>query len=98
METVENWELSAREFLFRLHKTGQKEHYLHYSPSAIKLQFERQYAVVDNRLIIFMIILLLKADGKKLKEDFSTTLRSNLNEFGLALKNTADGIYFVRLS
>ena len=97
METVENWELSAREFLFWTTQNWSEGTLLTLSPSAIKLQFERQYAVVDNLFDNFYDYSLLKADGKKLKEDFSTTLRSNLNEFGLTLKNTADGIYFVRL-
>ena len=56
METVENWELSAREFLFWTTQNWSEGTLLTLSPSAIKLQFERQYAVVDNLLIIFMTI------------------------------------------
>ena len=39
----------------------------------------------------------MKADGKKLKRNFSTTKRDSLNEFGLQVKNSADGIYHIKL-
>ena len=40
---------------------------------------------------------MLKADGKKLERSFSGIARDSENEFGLRSKNTADGIYSVRL-
>jgi len=97
IETVENWELSAREFLFWTTQNWNNGALLTLSPSAINLQFNRDYAVVDNIFDNFYDYTLLKADGQKLKEDFANTIRSNQNEFGLTLKNTADGIYFVKL-
>ena len=97
IETVENWELSAREFLFWTTQNWSDGALLTLSPSAINLQFYRDYAVVDNIFDNFYDYTLLKADGKKLQEDFANTIRSSQNEFGLSLKNTADGIYFVKL-
>ena len=97
LETVENWELSAREFLFWTTQNWSEGALLTLSPSAINLQFSRPYAVVDNIFDNFYDYTLLKADGAKLKEEFTNTLRSNQNTFGLKLKNTADGIYFLKL-
>jgi len=97
LETIENWELSAREFLFWTTQNWSEGALLTLSPSAINLQFSRPYSVVDNIFDNFYDYTLLKADGGKLKEEFTNTLRSNQNNFGLKLKNTADGIYFLKL-
>ena len=97
IETIENWELSAREFLFWTTQNWNDGALLTLSPSAINLNFSRDYAVVDNIFDNFYDYTLLKADGQKLQEDFANTIRSSQNEFGLTLKNTADGIYFVKL-
>jgi hypothetical protein len=97
IETVENWELSAREFTFWTTQNWNNGALLTLSPSAINLNFKREYAVVDNIFDNFYDYTLLKADGQKLQEDFANTIRSSQNEFGLTLKNTADGIYFVKL-
>ena len=97
IETIENWELSAREFLFWTTQAWNDGSLITLSPSAIKLQFARDNAIVDNLFDNFYDYTLLKADGRKLREDFANTIRSNKNEFGLTLKNTADGIYFVKL-
>jgi len=97
IETIENWELSAREFLFWTTQNWNEGALLTLSPSAINLQFSRDYVVVDNLFDNFYDYTLLKADGQKLQEDFANTIRSSQNEFGLTLKNTADGIYFVKL-
>ena len=97
LETIENWELSAREFLFWTTQNWSEGALLTLSPSAINLNFRREYAVVDNIFDNFYDYTLLKADGQKLKEEFTNTLRSSQNSFGLQLKNTADGIYFLKL-
>jgi hypothetical protein len=97
IETIENWELSAREFLFWTTQNWNSGALITLSPSAVNLQFYRDYAVVDNIFDNFYDYTLLKADGQKLQEDFANTIRSSQNEFGLTLKNTADGIYFVKL-
>ena len=44
-------------------------------------------------MIIFMIIVCSKADGKRLLADFATTERDNTNDFGIYVRNTNDGIY-----
>ena len=97
IETIENWELSSREFLFWTTQNWSEGALLTLSPSAINLKFSRDYAVVDNIFDNFYDYTLLKADGQKLKEEFTNTLRSSQNSFGLQLKNTADGIYFLKL-
>jgi len=97
IDNVENWELSAREFIFWTTQNWNEGALLTLSPSAINLRFEKDYCVVDNIFDNFYDYTLLKADGKKLKEDLANTLRDSQNVFGLTLKNTADGIYFVKL-
>jgi len=97
IETIENWELSAREFLFWTTQNWSSGALLTLSPSASNLKFSKDYAVVDNIFDNFYDYTLLKADGQKLSENFANTIRTNQNEFGLKLKNTADGIYFLKL-
>ena len=97
IETIENWELSAREFLFWTTQNWSPGTLLTLSPSANALMFARENAVVDNIFDNFYDYTLLKADGNKLSEDFANTIRSNQNEFGLRLKNTEDGIYFLKI-
>ena len=97
IESIENWELSAREFLFWTTQNWSPGTLLTLSPSASALMFARDNAVVDNIFDNFYDYTLLKADGAKLKEEFANTIRSNQNEFGLRLKNTQDGIYFLKI-
>ena len=65
METVENWELSAREFLFWTTQNWSEGTLLTLSSSAIKLQFERQYAVVDNLFDNFYDYPIVKSRRQK---------------------------------
>ena len=97
LEQVENWELTTREFLFWTTQNWQEGALITLSPSAQELNFSRDYAVVDDIFDPFYDYSLLKADGKKLKRNFSTTKRDSLNEFGLQVKNSADGIYHIKL-
>ena len=97
LEQVENWDLTTREFLFWTTQNWQEGALITLSPSAQELNFKREYAVVDDIFDPFYDYSLLKADGKKLKRNFSTTKRDSLNEFGLLVKNSADGIYHLKL-
>ena len=97
LEQVENWDLTTREFLFWTTQNWQEGALITLSPSAQELNFSRQYAVVDDIFDPFYDYSLLKADGKKLKRNFSSTKRDSLNEFGLQVKNSADGIYHLKL-
>jgi hypothetical protein len=97
LETVENWKLSAREFLFWTLQSWDAGSLITLSPSADKIQFKRDSAVVDNVFDTFYDYGLVKADGTKLKQEFCNIFRQSDNTFVLSLKNTADGIYALKL-
>ena len=67
------------------------------SPAAGRIQFKRENSVVDNVFDTFYDYGLVKADGTKLKQEFCNIFRQDDNTFILTLKNTADGIYAIKL-
>lgn len=97
INAVENWKLSAREFLFWTTQNWDAGTLLTVSPAAQKLEFYNPTAVVDNIFDTFYDYSLIKADGTKLKKEFTNILRTTDNKFCITLKNTADGIYSVKL-
>ena len=94
---VENWRLSAREFLFWTTQNWDAGTLLTVSPAAQKLEFYNPTAVVDNVFDTFYDYSLIKADGTKLRKEFTNISRNVDNKFSITLKNTADGIYAVKL-
>ena len=94
---VEDWNFSVKEFLFWTTQNWAAGSVISLSPGAQDLRFSRDFAVVDNIFDNFYDYSLLKADGKKLERSFSSIARGSENDFGLKSKNTADGIYSVRL-
>ena len=97
LETIENWKLSAREYLFWTLQNWESGSLLTVSPSAQRIEFKRSDAVVDDVFDTFYDYGLVKADGTKLKSEFCNILRTNDNEFVFTVKNTADGIYAIKL-
>ena len=95
--TVENWKLSAREFLFWTTQNWDPGTLLAVSPAAQKLEFYNESSVVDNVFDTFYDYSLIKADGTKLRKEFTNIFRNVENKFVLTLKNTADGIYAIKL-
>ena len=93
---VLDWRHTAKEFLFWTTQNWAAGSVLTLSPGAEKLTITTQNAMVDNIFDGFYGYSLLKADGQKLMEELSNLGRSP-NEFTLAPKNTADGIYYVAL-
>jgi hypothetical protein len=67
------------------------------SPGANQLKFRTTYSVVDNIFDGFFGYTLLKVDGQKLTTDFVQVDRQNPNEFILRPKNSADGIFSIKL-
>ena len=94
---VEDWSFSVREFLFWTTQNWAAGSAIALSPGAQEVRFSREYVVVDDIFDDFYEYSVLKADGKNLERSFNSILRTNLNDFGLRSKNTADGIYSVRL-
>lgn len=94
---IENWNLSAREFMFWTVQAWDTGTLLTLSPSATSLKFQKDFTVVDDIFNNFYDYSLLQADGKRLLADFTTTERDNTTEFGISVKNTAEGIYHLKV-
>ena len=97
IEEIENWSLSAKEFLFWTTQNWESGTILTVSPSAREIIFSQEYSVIDDIYDNFYDYSLLKADGKRLLADFATTERDNTNDFGIFVKNTEDGIFHLKL-
>lgn len=97
IEEIENWRLSAKEFLFWTTQSWDSGTILTLSPSARQIEFTRPFVVVDDIYDNFYSYSLLKADGKRLLADFATTERDNTNDFGIFVRNTNDGIYHLKI-
>jgi len=94
---IEDWNFSTKEFLFWTTQNWAAGSVIALSPGAQEIRFKRDFVVVDNIFDDFYNYSLLKADGKKLERRFSSIARDSENDFGLRSKNTADGIYAIRL-
>ena len=94
---VEDWTYSVKEFLFWTTQNWAAGSIITLSPGAEQVMFERDFVVVDDVFDNFYPYSLLAADGRKLDRRFSSTTRSNQNEFGLRSVNTAAGIYNIKL-
>ena len=97
IESVENWKLSAREFLFWTTQNWDPGSLISLSPSAQKVSYKNEYAVVDDIFDSFYDYGIVKADGTKLQREFCNISRTQDNAFELTLKNTADGLYALKL-
>ena len=95
-KVVLNWRHSVNEFLFWTTQNWGEGSVLTLSPAATQLKFQTQYAMVDNIFDSFYGYTLLQSDGTKLVQEFSTLGRSP-NEFIIRPRNTADGIFAVKL-
>ena len=94
---LDDWETSVKEFAFWTLHNWAAGTLISLSPGASQLKFKSLYSVVDNIFNSFFGHTLLKVDGKKLTEDFVQLDRQDPNEFILRPKNTADGIYAIKL-
>jgi hypothetical protein len=95
-QVIENWEFSAREFLFWTTQNWSEGSVISLSPSATIIEFKRDYVVVDNLFDNFYDYSILNSDARTVLPEFSHTLRED-NNFGLTFKNTDEGIYHLKL-
>jgi len=93
---VINWRHSVNEFLFWTTQNWAAGSVITLSPAATRLKFNSNYSTVDNIFDNFYGHTLLKSDGNKLVEEFSSLGREP-NEFIIQPRNTEDGIFAVRL-
>ena len=93
---IENWDFSAREFLFWTTQNWKEGTAISLSPSASIVEFTTDYAVVDNIFDNFYNYSILNADARAVLPEFNHTLRED-NSFGLTFKNTDEGVYHIQL-
>ena len=96
-ETIEDFRLATREFLFWTTQNWAEASVIVLSPGANKLSFNRDYFVVDNLFDNFYGLDVLQADTSKLRSSYTNIIRDNTNQFGIQPKSTAQGIFFVKL-
>ena len=95
---IEDWKLSAKEFMFWTLQNWNEGTLITISPSAnTLLSLLKNTQSLMTCLIISLITVYLKADGKKFIPEFSSISRDNSNEFGLSTVNTADGIFSIKI-
>jgi hypothetical protein len=97
IQSIENWKVSAREFMFWSTQNWDSGALITLSPAAQQIQFKSDNSIVDNIFDTFYDYGLVKADGTNLRREFCTISRTNDNLFTLTLKETADGIYAIKL-
>ena len=94
---VENWSTSAREFLFWTTQGWKAGSVITLSPAANKLELKTSYTIADDVFDGFYDYSLLKSDGKKLLKEYASIYRDNDNKFTIQTKNTADGIFALKI-
>ena len=92
LETVTNWQTSAREFAFWTTQNWANGAVITVSPGADGLVYTREYSTVDNIYDPFYEYSIYKQDGLALDSNFTNTIREE-NQFSIKPVETADGIY-----
>jgi hypothetical protein len=93
---VENWNHSAKQFLFWTTQGWANNSLISISPAANLLEFQKDYFVVDNIKDDFYGYNIFKADGLFLDSEFESVLRDQ-NSFGIETNGTQEGLYHVAL-
>ena len=93
--SVENWSLSAKEFLFWTTQNWATSSVITLSPGANKLVFERDYFVVSNMYDNFYGYSILNQSQELMSQQFTNVVRDSSNQFGLTALE--DGIYLAKL-
>lgn len=97
IKTVTDWQTSAKEFVFWTTQQWAAGAVITLSPAAQEIIFNREYAVVDNLYDAFYGYSVLKQDGIAIDPAFTNSTRES-GGFSLRPKNTADGIYHLKLN
>ena len=95
-KVVLNWRHSVNEFLFWTTQNWGEGSVITLSPASTQLKFVTEYSMVDNIFDGTYGYTLLKSDGTPLVQEFSSLGRSP-NEFVIRPRNTADGVFAVKL-
>ena len=94
--TVNNWDQSAKEFLFWTTQGWASGTVITISPAANKFTFNKDYYVVDDINDPFYSYSILQANGEPLSSEFNSLLRDR-NSFGIETLSTDEGLYSAAL-
>jgi len=94
---VENFRLSAKEFLFWTTQNWGENSVISLSPSANQIKFKRNFYLPDSLYDGIFDYEILDQDGKLLSNEFVNLVRDTDNTFSLASNDENIGVYFVRL-
>lgn len=94
--SVDNWDQIIREFLFWTTQGWASGTLITMSPGANRIEFRRDYAVVDDLFDQFYSYGIYRADGQLLDRDFSS-LERDKNSFSLTTVDSDEGLYNISL-
>jgi len=95
--SIQDWDLSAKEFLYWTTQNWAEGSVIALSPFANNLEFEYKYATVDSVLNSFYEYSILSANGAPLEKESLSIVRGN-GKFLLSTKGTQKGIFFAVLN
>lgn len=95
--SIQDWNLSAKEFLYWTTQKWAAGSVIALSPFADNLEFEFKYATVDSVLNSFYEYSILSATGTPLPKENLSIVRGS-GKFTLSTKNTQKGIFFAVLN
>lgn len=96
-EALEDMLLCIKEFMFWVTQNWDIGTVLTVSPGANRVQFKKDYFVVDNIFDTFYDYTLVNGSGARLSQEFSNIFRDSSNEFGIRPVGVEEGIYLVKL-
>ena len=97
LQTVTNWQTSAKEFAYWTTQTWATGSIISLSPAAKELVFSQPYAVVDNIYDNFGQYSVLREDGLALDNRYIETMREG-GYFQASPINTDNGLYSIVLN
>ena len=96
LETVQNWRMSMKDFLFWTTQNWQENSVITLSPAAETLKFYREDYIVDNIFNELYASIPLNSSGKMINPANLSYSRIE-KEFILQPKDTLEGIFFSKL-
>jgi hypothetical protein len=96
LQTVVNWTVSVKEFVFWTTQNWNVNSAISVSPAAIEVAFKSDFVVPDDIYNGFYEYSVYKQDGNILDTKFTNSSRAQ-NSFSLGIYDSSDGIYHMAL-
>jgi hypothetical protein len=96
-EALEDMLLCIKEYMFWVTQNWDNGTVLTVSPVANKVEFSRDYFVVDDIFDSFYDYSLISGNGSRISKEFSNIFRTSSNTFGVTPVNSDEGIFLVKL-